>query len=659
MGLNKESKNTSSSTSWVKVVLGLVATGLLVWGLITFTLPKNKLEPYNKFKKTAATLESPENEKPTSTNIKSKEPLSKTKQTEPSNSIKKEVSPSPEKPFEKPKSKAAISPEALQFISKGMELTEKGKYELADVQFEKAAELSPDSPEVYSIWGASLRMQKKFKGANRRFEKALQLAPNDSEITFNWGLSRLHEKKSDEAIKLFKKTVELDPKHYLAYNYLGKSYGLKKDFKNEEANYVKALEIKDDFAQGHFNLGIVRSLQKKFEKAAPHFQKAIELDKQYEKPFVVQFLTAMGLKNPGKGMKKAPLKPSPKKSDKKKETTKTAKLDEKAKKEEGSDHKQEGSDGSAAKIVNPITNIKGSATINGEPVDSRGIVYLETTNKLKVPDQTSQKIKIFQRNMQFVPSNSVVMVGSTITFVNDDREVHNIYSKSLNNQFNLGAMAAGTGKEIKLSQPGPVILRCNIHKDMLGTLFVAPNGYFARTNENGEFHFDKVKSQEYIMTLWHPRLFPEEVQKHAKGVSLTGVDQTLDITIKSVSQPDEVHDLVDETDYNLVVDNIEEEVSKAIRAWKDGKKYLSRKRMLIAITKYYDGAGLKGAISKSFSENRGKVIEDQLDSIRKQISGLNKKKKPTEESLKFEADRVIAQLRNNVQELKNRLNPTP
>ncbi len=659
MGLNRESKNTSSPTSLVKVVLGLVATGLLVWGLITFTLPKNKLEPYNKFKKTAATLESTKNEKPLSSDIKSEKSSTKTQLTESTKNLKdKEEPKTPEKPFEDPKSKTAISPEALQFISKGMELTEKGKYELADVQFEKAAELSPNSPEVYSIWGASLRMQKKFKGANKRFEKALQLAPNDSEITFNWGLSRLHEKKSDEAIKLFKKTVELDPKHYLAYNYLGKSYGLKKDFKNEEANYVKALKIKDDFAQGHFNLGIVRSLQKKFEKAAPHFQKAIELDKQYEKPFVVQFLTAMGLKNPGKGMKKAPLKPSPKKSDKQKETT-TAKLDEKTKKEEGSDHKQEGSDGSAAKIVNPITNIKGTATINGQPVDSRGVIYLETTNKLKVPDQTSQKIKIFQRNMQFVPNNSVVMVGSTITFINDDREVHNIYSKSLNNQFNLGAMAAGTGKEIRLSQPGPVILRCNMHKDMLGTLFVAPNGYFAQTNEKGEFHFDKVKSQEYIMTLWHPRLFPEEVQKHAKGVSLTGVDQTLDIAIESISKPDEVHDLVDETDYNLVVDNIEEEVSKAIRAWKDGKKYLSRKRMLIAITKYYDGAGLKGAISKSFSEKRSELIESQLDSIRKQISGLNKKQNPSEESLKFEADRVIAQLRNNVQELKNRLNPTP
>ena len=61
--------------------------------------------------------------------------------------------------------------------------------------------------------------------------------------------------------------------------------------------YKKAIAIQPNFALAHFNLGIVLGIQKKFESAAPHFLKAIELDKQYEKPFVVQMLTALGKYN--------------------------------------------------------------------------------------------------------------------------------------------------------------------------------------------------------------------------------------------------------------------------------------------------------------------------------------------------------------------------
>ena len=76
-------------------------------------------------------------------------------------------------------------------------------------------------------------------------------------------MSRLKEKESDEAIKLFRRTLELKPDHYMAYSRLGKAYGQKKMYKEEEESYRKALELKPDFARGHFNLGIVLSLQKK------------------------------------------------------------------------------------------------------------------------------------------------------------------------------------------------------------------------------------------------------------------------------------------------------------------------------------------------------------------------------------------------------------
>jgi len=655
---------SSPSGPIVKTLFGVLLVGGVIWGLFSLFQPSADLVPYTKFKKTD--ISAPETAENPSTKSKPQSPAlnpqvkrkvsgEQVAQADPDkdalDSLKALAdSPLPPTP---PSTPIHLPRETLEHISKGMGLVEQGKYNLAELEFEKAADLSPNSPEVFSIWGVALRIQKKFKGANRRFGRAYDLAPEDEEIVFNWGMSRLLEKNADKAIELFRKTLELNPKHHMAYNYLGKSYGLKKDYPNEEANYAKALEIKEDFAQAHFNLGIVRSMQKKFEEAAPHFTRAIELDKQYEKPFIVQFLTAMGLKKKGIGPQEAKLIPSPKKGGK---TDQPGKTEDTAKQSEGSDHKMEGSD---SEITKPVTNVKGKITINNQPVDERGIVLLETKNKLKVPNQATQPLKIFQRELRFQPSHSVVMIGSTVTFINDDREVHNIYSKSSGNQFNLGAMAAGASREIKLETPGPVILRCNLHKDMMGSVFVVPNGYYAQTNANGEYRFDNVKSQEYILEFWHPQLYPEDVEKNTQSIKLTGKDESIDFKIASASRPGEIHDMVDATDYNVVVDDIEKEMFLAIKDWEEGKKYKPRKRMLMAITQHYDGKGLKGALAKSFSEARSLKLEQAMDEIRKQISGIGVTEKVTAGSLKFKAERVVAQLRNNVKELEHRLNPKP
>ena len=308
-------------------------------------------------------------------------------------------------------------------------------------------------------------------------------------------------------------------------------------------------------------------------------------------------------------------------------------------------------------MENEFTRVWGTVKLNGQPLGSSTVVFLETKDKLRVPGQKTQVVTIRQRNLRFVPRHSVVFVGSTIKFVNDDNEVHNIYSKSLSNQFNLGAMAAGSSKVIMVEDAGPIVLRCNIHKDMVGTLFVVPNGYYTASGKNGEFEFKSVKSKEYFLQVWHPQLYPEEVDAAMKSIGLTGRDVTYDFDIKSQSKSGEIHDMVDKTDYDTIVTNIEKLLYDAITSWIEGNKYKPRKQILIAITKHYDGEGLKGAIAKSFNEKRSVNLEEKLDAIRKKLSGIIKDESMTVESLKNEAAFVISRLRFNVRELKARVAP--
>jgi hypothetical protein len=154
-------------------------------------------------------------------------------------------------------------------------------------------------------------------------------------------------------------------------------------------------------------------------------------------------------------------------------------------------------------------------------------------------------------------------------------------------------------------------------------------------------------------------LSPDEVVNNIRSIDLTGVDQTFDFDIKSASVLGEIHDMTDPTDYDAIVDNIEREMFQAIKDWKNGKKFISRKRMLMAVTKHFAGEGLKGAIAKSFSSKRSILLERKLDKIRKEISGYGKSEEPiTEASLKSQAKFAVAALRNNVKELQARIQPT-
>ncbi len=632
-------KKLAVTIFWTIVVI----VGL--WSLMHFSTPKTKLEPYTKFKKTSTTFENTSDKEVN--NEKVLERFAETKQS----NLLDIATPDPEA---KPKN-LQLPRKTLEHIQKGMQLIEDGKFNSADLEFKKAAQISPDSPEVFALWGTALRVQKKYKGANRHFAKAMKLSPNDAEIAFNWGVSRFREKATGEAIKLFLKTVELNPSYHMGWYYLGKAYGQINNLDKEIEYLLKVTNLRPDFGWGHFDLAIALSLKKKFEEAAPYFEKAISIDKeQFEKPFVVQFLTALGRYTPTPPKKEKKNTPAPASKEAKADTSATKQPQAEEIKPEGSDHKMD----EGSKLKKATTYVKGTMLVNGESPGSNAVIFLETKTKMKSPNQQALKITIDQNKLQFSPKHTVVPIGSSVNFSNQDVEVHNIFSKSLNNQFNLGAMSSGAIKTISLLKPGPIVLRCNLHQDMVGTIFVVPNGYYTQPDIQGKYEFKDIKSAGYIMQAWAPHLAPGDVETNLKTADLTGEDKTFDFDIKTTSLPGEIHDMVDSVDYNAIVDNIDRELKQAIKDWESGKKYVSRKRALMTITKYYDGGGLKGALAKSFSEKRSQNLEDKLDEIRKIISGIGTgSKSATPDSLRQKVAFAISQLRNNVQELEARLNP--
>ena len=180
---NQNTKATNFLKNSIITIVGLILAGTGLWALMFYSVSSNNLESYASYKKSQKIFESKvDNPKVDKLKKSESQEISRPPKPNLGNLIKAATSTS--------SSKTALPRETLEHIKKGMEFTEKGKYNAGNKEFEKAALLSPESADLYSIWGAALRMAKKFKGANKRFARAHELSPNDSEITLN--LSLIH-----------------------------------------------------------------------------------------------------------------------------------------------------------------------------------------------------------------------------------------------------------------------------------------------------------------------------------------------------------------------------------------------------------------------------------------------------------------------------------
>ncbi|MDP6476182.1 MAG: plastocyanin/azurin family copper-binding protein [Alphaproteobacteria bacterium] len=73
---------------------------------------------------------------------------------------------------------------------------------------------------------------------------------------------------------------------------------------------------------------------------------------------------------------------------------------------------------------------------------------------------------ISQKGKKFSPGQIDIKVGDTLTFINDDKRRHNIYSKTPGQTFNIRKQSPGARDSITFDDSGTVEVRCAIHPKM-------------------------------------------------------------------------------------------------------------------------------------------------------------------------------------------------
>jgi len=115
------------------------------------------------------------------------------------------------------------------------------------------------------------------------------------------------------------------------------------------------------------------------------------------------------------------------------------------------------------------------------------------------------KATINMTKKRFEPHLVVVPVGGEVAFPNMDPILHNAFSVSGENRFDLELYKKPKSRAHTFQHPGIVRVYCNIHPQMSAFVVVRDNPFWAQVGVDGRFSIDGVPAGSWVVKAWHAR----------------------------------------------------------------------------------------------------------------------------------------------------------
>ncbi len=138
-----------------------------------------------------------------------------------------------------------------------------------------------------------------------------------------------------------------------------------------------------------------------------------------------------------------------------------------------------------------------------DPIDRRHcVVYLKSAPREAFGQLRTTKVRMDQRNEQFVPHLLAITVGTTVEFPNSDSTFHNVFSLARGNNFDLGRYPPGRNGGHRFDTPGLVPVSCDIHSHMSAYILVFSHPFYAVTDDDGRYTIGGVPPGSYTLVVW-------------------------------------------------------------------------------------------------------------------------------------------------------------
>lgn len=153
------------------------------------------------------------------------------------------------------------------------------------------------------------------------------------------------------------------------------------------------------------------------------------------------------------------------------------------------------------------------------------VVWFTPTGSAPTPEPGRYSMLTLQKS--FDPDLLVIPVGSTVSFPNGDPVLHNVYSDSSANSFDLGFYGEGQTREHTFNSPGLVAVFCNVHSAMQSKILVLETPHFARADAEGNFRIAGIPAGSGTLSVWHPRAAKTTVEIDASNPAPLSLSLTL------------------------------------------------------------------------------------------------------------------------------------
>ena len=116
-----------------------------------------------------------------------------------------------------------------------------------------------------------------------------------------------------------------------------------------------------------------------------------------------------------------------------------------------------------------------------------------------------QPVEMITLRKQFSPRILPVTVGTEVRFPNQDPILHNAFSTSKDNGFDIGLYGQGEGKAQRFDHAGYVRVYCNVHHSMVGHILVLDTPFFGRPDAQGRFRLKDLPAGKGDLVVWLDR----------------------------------------------------------------------------------------------------------------------------------------------------------
>jgi hypothetical protein len=193
---------------------------------------------------------------------------------------------------------------------------------------------------------------------------------------------------------------------------------------------------------------------------------------------------------------------------------------------------------SAALALAPIPALAGDLTTTvrdaaGAPVPDAVVMVYPASGVPAGPIKFPWPYVVSQHDIMFDPFVLVIPVGASVTFPNNDKVRHHVYSFSPGNKFELKLYGHDANPAVAFKNAGVVALGCNIHDEMAAYIRVVDTPFAVKTGRDGIAQIHGIPGGAATVRIWQPYMHVPKneiaVQAQIPATGAANLTQTVEI----------------------------------------------------------------------------------------------------------------------------------